>query len=80
MFEPPFRPVAEDSQQYGVEMDGLIADSDDFLPNPHEASTVQCPLTPEQLTRLKETIDSMTGTGLDAFQSVLAFITDNADN
>ena len=27
VFEPP---MAEDPQQYGVEMDGLIADNDDF--------------------------------------------------
>ena len=40
------------------------------------------PLTPEQLTRLRETVDPMTGTGLGvhAFQRVLAFITDNVDN
>ena len=81
VFEPPLEPLA-DPQQYGVEMDGLIGANDDFLPNPQEASTVQCPLTPEQLTRLKETIDPMTGTGLgvDVFQRTLTFITDNVGN
>ena len=77
VFEPS---LAEDPQQYGVEMDGLIGDNDDYLPNPHETSTVQCPLTPEQLTRLKETFDRMTGTGIGAFQRTLTFITDNVGN
>ena len=70
VFEPPLEPLAEDPEQYGVEMDGTIGENDEFLPNPQEASAVPYPLTPEQLTRLKDTVVPLTGTGLgvDVFQ------------
>ena len=61
VYEPPLEPQPEDLENYGVDLDGPIPEIEE---NPEQLSAVPCPLTLEQLERLRLEVDPLIGNGL----------------